>query len=429
MKVLLVLPGTFGSAFKSNHSNRTIFPGTIYDYIKGRLQRRRYSSSTYTGGFSLVDDPILEEPDSIEDSENEHEIYDSDDSAAASSDSTTNNKNITHTYSNQRTVMNDRDFDLICEKNLRPTKIISSICGLSVYSSFLRHMKKFTSFTLINDITQKAIKDCQNVMYIIPWNWINGRGDAIKRIIQVMHEFQRLFNAMQQSKKVYFDGFLLLGHSEGGCAAVLATERWNKTYGSDGKYAKILRVMCVASPLNGSEKAINVLEGNSKGVHWFSNSQLLHLNSLPHCKMLYELLPYEYLITHQQDPKMSKKKIQDALQYYADLKPGGTIPYVFLYNKSKKTKLHENQVLVNVDRLPLERNMIQLLSQQEHALDAGKKFQYVQQRNEFTDGDGTVPWKVVCSSNCTTIIFNSKYSHTFLFNDPFVLHSIENFVK
>lgn len=421
MKVLIFLHGVFGSALESPQTSRTVYPGTLHDFLRGKILRRKKTKTT-----NKDSDTILNYDNNYYNSDedyNEDEYNDEDDD-----DEKLRRKALQSVLKTQPCVMNDRDFELICKEGLRPKKIISSVYGLSVYSAFLRHIKKFTTYKQITEISEEQIKNCENILYCLPWNWIEGRSDAIKRLIMVMHDFQRIFDKMVNNTQTYFDGFLLIGHSEGGCAAILGAERWTNNYGHNHQYAPVLRVMCIGSPLNGSQKAINIIEGRSQGLHWFSPAQLLRLNNLNHCKMLYELLPYDYLMANLQNPKLSKRKIESALQFYTDLQPSGKVRYVFLYNKKKKTQLNVKDKTVNLERLPFDRKLIEILSKQHSKIDYNKKFQNLKDNNT-EDGDGTVAWDVICSEKCTTLAFNSTYSHTFLLNDLYILQKIENFVK
>lgn len=404
MKVLIFIPGLFGSTLCSAKTSKQVFPGTLYDLVMGKIRRRRRrkalvsaaDSQSISGGVS-------------------YEVND-------------RNQDFRHTGSSF-SVMNERDFNLLCDESLRPDDIVTRVFGISVYSSFISHIESATTFRRIYNVGEEEVKKLNgDILYCLPWNWVIGRDDGIQRLIMVMHQFQRIFSDLTVNGKVFFDGFILVGHSIGGCIATIAAERWMRTYGTDTKYANVLRAMCVGSPIFGTEKAISIIDGTCDGVNWFSGEQLLTLSHLPHSNILYELLPFAYLRENLHNTRLSHKKILSAMRYYDEIQVSGDVPMVFMYNKQKKTCTTGERVLMNVDKIPMDRETFELIIDQGD-MKAQRQFQYLKKPDEFNRGDGSVEWKLICSKNCTTVVFNSRYSHTFLLNDRFILQQITNFVK
>lgn len=271
----------------------------------------------------------------------------------------------------QPDIMNKKDFEKMCSEELEPVDILLKVFGISIYDKFIKYIKQFSSYTRITEITEAKISKCENVLYCMPWNWVKGTDDGFERLMKTMHKFQAIFTSMAHKNKLFFDGFILLGHSVGGCISILGTENWQKEYHlkKPEEFAPVLRVICVGSPINGSDKAIQVIEGESKCSNWFSNEQILKLTNAHGSKMLYELLPQDYLTKHIFDPRFSRRIIDETLNYYQNLRPSGNVNYEFIFNESKQTSSDkEDNILIDMNNVLITPEMANIVSNNEHAL-------------------------------------------------------------
>lgn len=310
--------------------------------------------------------------------------------------------------------MKDSDFQLLLNNsnNIKATGIITHLYGLSVYGNFYTHIKKkyniVKTFNAEQIINQKNGKD---IFCFVPWNFHLGIREGLTQLKNMIVNFLDCKKQIFQLSNIFFDGFILIGHSAGG----LVAQYFNELDEFIPYHQYIKRIIYVGTPFLGSFDAYLILI-NKKKHKLYTHKQMNILNAQINFNLLYDLLP-KNIALDMSKLLLNINKFDDSMNLFQNLHKKNSIPYIIISNDKKKTKLAQTVLKYDFNNFPINYDHIKYL--QSKKLNKNQSF-YSFDEFVYNNGDGIVASKNIFSSNCIYIKDNTSFKHPFLFHSAFI---------